>query len=561
MSVLTPEREACIVGLKLTHDSSIAVLRGDKLTHLVELEKLGRKRYAQAQGIRDVDVLLEAVGLSPESIDLLAIDGWHRNADGVLALRDRSTFAIAPYDVNQSVPRDWVSEMVRSSWRGLPTVSAPHSVGHVLTATSTNPNLVPGEASVVLVWDGSLPPTLYERKGSTIRALYRISNLTLDAYSLAALHLEPFRGGSETKVVRDRLDVAGKVMSYIALGESSDDLEERVRELLNSALRQSRAGSPSRGFAEQVSRDERIWDGKPSSATVLLAVHNVLGEHLLRGIEKVCQGYPGGPPHLSLAGGAGLNIKWNSRIRNAEVAKSVWVPPIPNDSGSALGAALAGQLSRLDGGNGPLAWTAYAGTPLRPAARRGTQLRIDELAELLATGQPVVLLQGNAEIGPRALGHRSILADPRRTFMKEWLNAIKGREWYRPIAPVCVESDAEKFFTPGGRDQYMVFDHRIRSEWRSRLPAVTHLDGTARLQTVSASDDAFTVNLLRAFESLTELPILCNTSANRNGYGFFRSVEEALRWGRVKYVFSDGQLFESSDASIIPPPSGGLNGV
>jgi carbamoyltransferase len=153
-----------------------------------------------------------------------------------------------------------------------------------------------------------------------------------------------------------------------------------------------------------------------------------------------------------------------------------------------------------------------------------------------------VVLDGRAELGPRALGSRSIIAPATSPKMKDRLNEVKDREPYRPVAPICLEEAAPGVFTPGTPDPYMLFDHEVRPEWRARIPAIVHLDGTARLQTVGRGDGAVR-RLLESYFEASGIPVLCNTSANLKGSGFFPDVASALAWGRVDLVWSEGTLY------------------
>jgi carbamoyltransferase len=163
-------------------------------------------------------------------------------------------------------------------------------------------------------------------------------------------------------------------------------------------------------------------------------------------------------------------------------------------------------------------------------------------AVLHETGEPVVVLNGRAEIGPRALGGRSILAAPTDLAMKALLNKIKDREYYRPVAPICLTDQAPAIFDPGTPDPYMLFEHHVREEWVDRIPAVIHLDGTARLQTVDRADDPFVEQVLREYYRITGVPVLCNTSANHHGRGFFPDVASAAEWGGADMIWCAGLL-------------------
>jgi carbamoyltransferase len=200
-------------------------------------------------------------------------------------------------------------------------------------------------------------------------------------------------------------------------------------------------------------------------------------------------------------------------------------------------------------GQWPLEWSVYSGPGVianSPAEGwQGRDCSLEALARLLhETGEPVVFLNDKAELGPRALGNRSILAAATSPDMKTTLNEAKKREGYRPVAPICLAERAAEVFLPGIEDPYMLFDHRVRQEWVDRVPAIRHLDGTARVQTVGRHNNPQVYTLLKAYEALSGVPLLCNTSANYNGSGFFPDVYSATNWGGVNYVWCDGQLYQ-----------------
>ena len=151
------------------------------------------------------------------------------------------------------------------------------------------------------------------------------------------------------------------------------------------------------------------------------------------------------------------------------------------------------------------------------------------MLDLLCSGRVVGLYQGRSEFGPRALGHRSILADPRRDRVRDWINArVKGREWFRPFAPVVPEERAPAYFALSGASPFLQFAAPVRPEIAPMLPAITHVDGTARLQTVSPGDDPLLRALLAGFEVRTGVPVLLNTSFNRHDEPIVETPFEAV---------------------------------
>jgi carbamoyltransferase len=281
---------------------------------------------------------------------------------------------------------------------------------------------------------------------------------------------------------------------------------------------------------------------------VLASVHQFLEDLLLERVTTKIWTWKGeGPWNLCFVGGCALNIKWNSALRAHPMFQAMWVPPFPNDSGSALGTATAHLVAMT--GIQDITWHPRLGPAVKPTSSVPTGWQASpcspaELARVLhETGKAVVVVNGRAELGPRALGGRSILAPATNLEMKDFLNRIKGRESFRPVAPVCLVEHAPGIFDPGTPDPHMLFDHRVRENWVDRIPAVLHVDGTARLQTVNREDAPALDAILREYHRLSGIPVLCNTSANYNGRGFFPDADSAMKWGRLDTVWSEGKIY------------------
>ena len=173
------------------------------------------------------------------------------------------------------------------------------------------------------------------------------------------------------------------------------------------------------------------------------------------------------------------------------------------------------------------------------------------MAEILHVfDEPMVHISDRAELGPRALGNRSIIAPAVNPSMKVRLNQVKNREEYRPVAPICMEEEAAAIFSPGNSDPYMLFDHKVKPEWMDKVPAICHIDGTARLQTISRDSNPRVYELLAAYKELSGVPVLCNTSANYSGKGFFPDVESVIKWDKVNMVWSNGKLYAKRGSEV-----------
>ncbi|HZM29569.1 MAG TPA: carbamoyltransferase C-terminal domain-containing protein [Acidimicrobiales bacterium] len=247
---------------------------------------------------------------------------------------------------------------------------------------------------------------------------------------------------------------------------------------------------------------------------------------------------------ITLAGGVALNCVANGRLAAEGPFEHVWVQPAAGDSGTALGAALAAATRRGDR-CAPFG-TAALGRGWREdeieAALKAAELPYhrpdgsgdlaDEVAAALAEGAVVGWFEGRSEYGPRALGHRSLLCDPRRPENLGRMNAIKGREEFRPVAPMVLADRAPDIFEGVHPSPYMLFVHRVRDGWRDRIPAVVHVDGTARIQTVDPGDEPLMAATLAAFERRTGVPVLVNTSFNTAGRPMVDTPRDALEcWG------------------------------
>jgi carbamoyltransferase len=245
-----------------------------------------------------------------------------------------------------------------------------------------------------------------------------------------------------------------------------------------------------------------------------------------------------GDDDLVLAGGVALNCVANSRLWREGPFSNVWVQPASGDSGTALGAALH-VASQLGDRIAPMG-TAALGRGWDDAAlasalsTAGVEFSApddiaDAVASVLADDGVVAWFQGRSEFGPRALGHRSLLADPRRPENLEKLNDIKGREQFRPVAPMVLADRAPEIFSGGPiPSPYMLFTHAVRPEWRDRIPAVVHVDGTARVQTVDREEEPLVARMLECFEARTGVPVVVNTSLNTAGRPMVDDPRDAL---------------------------------
>jgi len=282
-------------------------------------------------------------------------------------------------------------------------------------------------------------------------------------------------------------------------------------------------------------------------ANMLATFQSFLQELLIKSLEQKIKERPDLVKNLCFSGGSALNIKWNNGIRKSGIFNSMWVPPFPNDAGSAIGTACCEMI--VSDNLRALEWSVYSGPPVletihSKAEYLFNECTLEELAKILFEyNEPVAFINGSAEMGPRSLGNRSLLSPAVTPDMKKLLNEMKGREDYRPVAPICLEENAMEVFEPGMPDPYMLYEHMVRTDWKDKVPAICHLDGTARLQTVNQNQNPTIYELLTHYKKLSGIPLLCNTSANFNGKGFFPDIESVMKWGKTNFIWNNGRIY------------------
>jgi carbamoyltransferase len=279
--------------------------------------------------------------------------------------------------------------------------------------------------------------------------------------------------------------------------------------------------------------DEPLQDRHEAIAASLQAVFEEAALHVLNALHRRVR-----LDRLCLAGGCGMNSVLNGKIRERTPFKELYVQPAAADNGTALGAAFYVWHHVLARPRGFVMDHAYWGPEFGDrdieAALSASRAQLDAerlvvraepdedllcgwTAERIAEGKVLGWFQGRMEWGARALGNRSILADPRRADMREIINTkIKFREKFRPFAPSILEEALDDFFVGAVRDPFMIQVYPVRPDKRTVIPAVTHVDGTGRLQTVSRRTNRLYWQLIKAFENLTGVPVLLNTSFNEN---------------------------------------------
>jgi carbamoyltransferase len=534
-----------VLGINAYHgDVSAALVRDGELVAAAEEERFRRVKHWAGFPAEAIRSCLEMGGLKPEEVDHFAVSRdpkanlWRkalyalRRRPGLGLVRDRarnrSKISSLPEAIaaSLSLPESRVREKLH--W-------VEHHPAHLASAFFVSPF----EEAAVAAIDGFgdfVSTSFAMGRGSNLEVLERV----LFPHSLGLLYLAITQYLGFPKYGDEY-----KVMGLAPYGKP--DFVEAIRKLvtLEPGGRFSLAlpyfkhwsegvsmtwdeGEPTIGpvYSDELERllgparrpEEPVTARHEAIAASLQVVFEEGAFHVLNALHEMTRS-----KRLCLAGGCAMNSVANGKIRSRTPFEEVFIQPASGDNGTALGAAFYVWNHVLGKPRGFVMNHSYWGPsfagPLDGSARRfeDAQALVDFTAEQIASGKVVGWFQGRMEWGARALGNRSILADPRRIDMREVLNVkIKLREKFRPFAPSILEERLDDWFEGAVPDPFMIQVYPVRADKRAAIPAVTHVDGSGRLQTVSRETNALYWELLRAFEKSTGVPVLLNTSFNEN---------------------------------------------
>ena len=525
-----------------SHDTAACLLGDGRIVAFAEEERFNRERHTKAFPDQAIGFCLQAAGIGVADVDVVAfahrpgLDLARGMAD---AFRRRAPkrLAVQAY-VDGNLLRKEAAFRARWRYRGR-IEHVGHHDAHAASAFFPSPF----ETAAVLTLDRGgdfLSTTLQEGRGQRLTRLAEIRNPDSlgEVYSALTWYLGFQPNADEGKTMglapygRDKL-----VPELADLVQQTPDGLFRINLAWFSYHREG--GWLSQQFLERYG-PARV----PESAIterhedLAFAVQDLLEETALHVARTLRQ--RSGCRDLCLAGGVALNSVMNSRLLKEAGFERIFVQPAASDAGNALGAALWVWHQQLGRPRAETMTHAYFGAAWTEkelaAALAGQGLKVrtvpdpaEEAAQLLADGKIIGWFQGRAEVGPRALGARSILADPRRAETKDVVNArVKRREAFRPFAPSVLDEHGGDFFEGYHPNPFMLLVQPVRADRRAQIPAVTHVDGTARLQTVTETENPLYHRLISRFAARTGVPIVLNTSLNLRGEPIVHRPAEAL---------------------------------
>jgi carbamoyltransferase len=540
------------------HDTSACLLRDGEIAFAIAKERITREKHDTGFFQEVIDYCLTAEGISLDDVSLIVRNCY------VLPVEDLEA-RLAYEDVPEFLDTDERKQAARSPLylqNSDKVVTLSHHLAHAYSAFAA----CPFEEGAVMIVDGvgnyaaDVREAGQQTEGVNPLARESESYYAFQGTSLTTLKkvwLEPSRGflSDEFFFMPGLGALYSRVSAYIfadwnkcgeVMGLAPYGRPDRVAPLMH--MRDGELVVPEWGaefnkpWLPDVDDDweespnvrywqDMAWRVQDDTETVLLARAKWLRETT-------------GAKNLCIAGGVGLNCVANGRIAREAGFDNVWIQPASGDDGIAIGCALYGHL-HLQGKPRPRVMDhAYLGRPysdaevetalnkgmtrLETTARRSDDI-CREAAKLLSEQRVLGWFQGRSEFGPRALGNRSIIADPRKPEMKDTLNKrVKHRQAFRPFAPIVLYERASEIFEGDEDSPYMLIAKRVRPEWVDRIPAIVHVDGTARVQTVRKETNPRLYQLLTEFEALTGVPVLLNTSFNVKGEPIVETPRDAI---------------------------------
>ena len=523
-----------ILAFKPGHDGQISYLSDGKLIYSIESEKDSWPRHAEPSP----SLFLRSLALTPSKPDVVALSGWLKGYDAASPSLGAGYWGETAEAISQHRQTIFGQDVA--------VFSSSHERSHLMCAYGMSP-FPQGDPCYALVWEGNL--------GSFYRIDENVSVTKIgDVMSEPGIKYAFLFGLADPSFPSRRgyfrFGDAGKLMALASYGKPGrPDAEEAA--LINSILPQHKFLSSTKKEMFSSSKFHNI--GVEASAFKSLA--RKWSDAIFRRFYRFAEDNLRERLPLLIAGGCGLNCHWNTAWMESNLFADVFVPPCANDSGSAIGTAVDAMFAHTGGAK--IDWDVYAGDHFvyDDADLDGLQVRplhFGEVAAFLRDGNIIAWVQDRYEMGPRALGNRSLLASPLLADNLTKLNRIKRRESFRPIAPICMEEDIDRLFEHQGPSPYMLYFQTVKTD---ALPAITHVDRSTRIQSVTPRQNRTIHALLDAFREQTGYGVLCNTSLNFEGRGFINRMSDLVRYARSRHLdgFVAGDnffAFEEKDVAI-----------
>lgn len=538
-----------VLGTGLSHDGSACLLKDGEIVVAIEKERITRRKHDGHNDTEAIQYCLDAVGIRLSDVDLIV-----QNAN----------WGMFEFGNNWFRGKRLIDD-------NMPVVTISHHLAHAYSAIGTSPF----EEAAVLIVDGcgssfddcidtdgctipELPPSrlaalwfekdsYYSYREGVLTPIYKDFSpagmgATKDYPLYPPTSLDSIGGlyaAVSSYIFANGIDDSGKLMGLSPYGRPG------VYDFEAFELRDGRCFVRydwMKAFRSPSHSDKELKANFQSYADLAYRIQKEVERAIIYIITSRHSIHPS--PNLCYAGGVALNAVANAKILKATPFENIYIQPAAGDNGLAIGCAYHGWLHVLKKDkvvhNGSTCFgITYPSDQIAKALEANSESleitrsenHIAETASLLAEGRVVGWFQGRSEFGPRALGNRSILADPRSSSVRDYINdKVKFREDFRPFAPAVLAEEHELYFDQAHDSPYMLFVVPVHEEWREKIPSVTHKDGSARLQTVTRATNPEFYRLLEEFKQRTGLGLLLNTSFNRRGMPIVETPEQAINF-------------------------------
>jgi len=504
------------IALHSWHNAAISVFHEDDIVSVIELERFINLKNASCdffEPIKCKNYILEQIGLYLK--EKFGFDRYEKFIIG-------SGYGDFPQSYKEIINAE--NYIVDDS----------HHVSHAYGSFCQSPF----EKALGISFDGGANDGIFDfflmEKGKRAERIHQAGLDLGSNYNVIGIYCEEIRK-------YHCLTAAGKLLGLQSYGEVVEDWKGPLRNFFTSKMHFFDPTNPDHKKGEILSKEIGI----DFSFSNKLSGQN--SYNLARTAQQVFEDlfFETAEPYILehnlpivLSGGCALNIVLNTIIKS-KYGLEVFVAPNSSDCGLTVGLLCShfNPTKTID--------VTYKGIDVLDKhsimeyveSRNGNKVEIKEIVEDLANNKILGVVQGNSEHGPRALGNRSIICSPIPTDMKDILNLkVKHREWYRPFAPIVRVEDVSEYFEWEGESRWMNFCPKVRESYKSKLPAITHVDGTARVQTVTREQNQFIYDLLTSFKEETGIGVLVNTSFNVDGKPILSTYKDAFK------VFDETQL-------------------
>ena len=488
------------------HDGAIAYVKCAQLLISIEAEKNSNYRYSP---ISSHDVF-NVLGELDEMPDVICTGGWWPREKHLLGSHVHVGY-------RGLLKSEVVVDQRRLLGKPIYYFSSSHERSHLLGAFGMS-SLPKGTPCYALVWEGAIGAFYEIDSELNITLLADVLNQPGNRYTLLYGLADPT---FPKNAPFSRFSDSGKLMALASFSNRSTPSAEE-KKLMDFLL-----NSPYLDLSPYEDLEDSSYYNVGVDDPEFRNFAGIYSDKIFDVFYQFAKSNMNKRMPLLIAGGCGLNCDWNTKWKETSLFTEVFVPPVANDSGSAIGTAIDAQFYFT--GNPKIDWDVYSGLSFNTSDSFDAALydvyetNYEMIADMLANDLIVGWVNGRYEIGPRALGNRSILAAPFLEGTRVRLNEIKQREQFRPIAPVCLEEEAARWFDCDHASPFMLYTHRVRTD---ALAAVTHVNRTARIQTVSSVSNRNLYQLLVAFQARTGYGVLCNTSLNFKGRGFINKITD-----------------------------------